>query len=105
MRHSISTLPVIWSFMKLCVTRSFWVERHLYVVHEVLQVVGSHLVEIGDSHQVRAVIAVKRELVFGLQCPTYPPCLLRKGNYAERVGAGSSRHDPGCCRIQGSLIR
>ena len=27
MRHYISTLPVIWSFMKFCVARTFWVER------------------------------------------------------------------------------
>ena len=38
MRHSISTLPVILSFMKFCVARTFWVERHLDVVLEVLQV-------------------------------------------------------------------
>ena len=40
MRHSILTLPVILSFMKFCVVRTFWVERHLDVVLEVLQVVG-----------------------------------------------------------------
>ena len=34
------TLPVILSFMKFCVVRTFWVERHLDVVLEVLQVVG-----------------------------------------------------------------
>ena len=41
MRHSILTLPVILSFMKFCVARTFWVERHLDVVLQVLQVVGS----------------------------------------------------------------
>ena len=41
MRHSILTLPVILSFMKFCVARTFWVECHLDVVLEVLQVVGS----------------------------------------------------------------
>ena len=40
MRHSIPTLPVILSFMKFCVARTFWVERHLDVVLQVLQVVG-----------------------------------------------------------------
>ena len=41
MRHSKSTLPVISSFMKFCVARTFWVEQNLDVVLEVLQVVGS----------------------------------------------------------------
>ena len=41
MCHSISTLPVILSFMKFCVARTFWVERHLDFVLEVLQMVGS----------------------------------------------------------------
>ena len=39
----ISTLPVISSFMKFCVAWTFWVERHLDVVLEVLQVVGPNL--------------------------------------------------------------
>ena len=39
MRPSISTLSVILSFMKICVARTFLVERHLDVVLEVLQVV------------------------------------------------------------------
>ena len=37
----ISTLPVISSFMKFCVAQTFFVERHLDVVLEVHQVVGS----------------------------------------------------------------
>ena len=41
MRQCISTLPIISSFMKFCVSRTFCVERHLEVVLEVLQVVGS----------------------------------------------------------------
>ena len=46
MRLTILTLSVILSFMKFCVARTFWVERHLDVVLEVLQVVGSKLVGI-----------------------------------------------------------
>ena len=42
--HSISTLPVISSFMIFCVARTFWVERHLDVVLKVLQVVGSKFI-------------------------------------------------------------
>ena len=41
MRPSISTFRVISSFMKFCEARTFWVERHLDVDLEVLQVIGS----------------------------------------------------------------
>ena len=41
MRQYISTLPVILSFMKFCVARTCFVERHLDDVLEVLQLVGS----------------------------------------------------------------
>ena len=41
MRQYISTLPVFLSFRKFCVAQTFFVERHLDVVLEVLQVVGS----------------------------------------------------------------
>ena len=35
-RHSISTLPVILSFIKFCVARTFLVERHLDVVRDLV---------------------------------------------------------------------
>ena len=44
MRQTISTLPVILFFMKLCVPRTFLVECQLGVVLEVLLVIGSKLV-------------------------------------------------------------
>ena len=40
-KNSISTLSVILFFMKFCVAQTFWVERYLDDVLEVLQVVGS----------------------------------------------------------------
>ena len=44
MLQSISTLPIISSFMKFCLARTFWVELHLGVILEVLQMVGSKFI-------------------------------------------------------------
>ena len=63
MRQYKSTLPVISSFKKFCVARTFWVERHLDVVLEVLQVVGSKkCMKLVDIYQIRMVALLMKEI-------------------------------------------
>ena len=69
MHQYIATLPVFSSFMKFCVTLTNFVERHIDVVLEVLQVVGSkkkiyetYIFTIGRFTRIRMVALLMTEL-------------------------------------------